>query len=116
MTQFKLNRNVFNKDKFGKTINLNFTELGEESVPGVFDLNLATIEDFFTLYDNLFYEIPKQGSSNSHEFIIQTSNDYVEIALINDEINDLIEEINDLREENLNLRGELTGSLPTPPV
>ena len=43
-------------------------------VLNVFDLNLATIKDFFTLYSNFFYEIPKEGETNSHTFLIPVCN------------------------------------------
>lgn len=107
--KFKLNKHVFNKDKFDKTINTDFSEFKDSPQFKFFDLSLASINDFFTLYSNFFYEIPKYGDSNSHEYIIKTSNNYINIENLNDEMNDFIEEIDELRKENLQLRTEISG-------
>jgi hypothetical protein len=106
----KLDREVFDKESFKNTINTNFEEFGEQPLdPSFFDINLATIEDFFNLYDKLFFEIPKFGESNSHEYLINTSKDYIgfeETQELVDEINDLLEEINELRIANIILLQE----------
>ena len=71
---------------------------------------MATVEDFFTLYDNFFFEIPKEGDINSHRFLFKESGDYINAELINEEIQALLQEIVELRQENLELRQEqITG-------
>ena len=100
----KLNRQVFDKDKFKETINTEFNQLVEQPDPTFFDLELATIEDFFTLYNKFFFEIPKLGETNSHEFLIKESTEYVGFEAVNEEIQALLDEIAALREENLELR------------
>ena len=100
----KLNRQVFNKQKFKETIDTRFTQLVEQPDPTFFDLNLATIEDFFTLYTKFFFEIPKLGEVNSHEYLIKESTEYVGFEAVNSEIQALLDEIAALREENLELR------------
>jgi hypothetical protein len=99
-----LNRQVFDKDKFTKTVNTEFTQLVEQPNPTFFDINLATIEDFFTLYNNFFFQIPKNGESNSHEFLVKESSQYIDFQSNNEEINALLDEIAQLRQENLELR------------
>ena len=102
-----LNRQVFNKQKFNNTVDTTFSELGvQQQDPSFFDLNLATVDDFFTLYNRLFFEIPKEGNINSHTFLIKESGDYVGAQQVNEEIQALLQEIADLREENLTLRQE----------
>ena len=49
-----LTRLVFNKQKFQNTVDTEFTQLVEVPDETFFDINLANIEDFFTLYQNLF--------------------------------------------------------------
>ena len=105
METVNLNRQVFNKQKFNDTVNTTFSELGvQQQDPSFFDLNLATVDDFFTLYNRLFFEIPKEGAINSHTFLVKESGDYVGSQQVNEEIQALLQEIADLREENLTLR------------
>ena len=105
METVNLNRQVFNKQKFNDTVDTTFSELGvQQQDLSFFDINLATVEDFFTLYNRLFFEIPKEGAINSHTFLIKESGDYVGAQQVNEEIQALLQEIADLREENLALR------------
>ena len=100
-----LNRQVFNKQKFKDTVNTSFTQLGaQQPDPSFFDINLATIPDFWILYDKFFYEIPKEGATNSHRYLAQTSGDYADFERIQEEINALLDEISELRVENVELR------------
>jgi len=99
-----LNRQVFDKDKFNKTIDTQFSQLVEVPNPTFFDINLATVEDFFTLYNNFFFQIPKFGETNSHEYIVKESGQYINIQSDSEEINALLDEISQLRQENLEIR------------
>jgi hypothetical protein len=99
-----LNRQVFDKTKFNETVDTSFTQLVQQPDPTFFDLNLATIEDFFTLYNKFFFEIPKEGEVNSHTYLIQESSDYVGFDANNEEIQALLDEIATLRQENLQLQ------------
>ena len=105
MENVNLNRQVFNKQKFNDTVDTTFSELGvQEQDLSFFDLNLATVDDFFILYNKLFFEIPKEGAINSHTFLVKESGDYVGSQQVNEEIQALLQEISDVREENLELR------------
>tara|TARA_Y100000385_G_scaffold111271_1_gene115502 strand:- start:278 stop:826 length:549 start_codon:yes stop_codon:yes gene_type:complete len=99
-----LNRQVFDKDKFNETVDTNFTQLLTTPDPVFFDLDLATLKDFWLLYDKFFYDIPKLGDLESHEFLAKTSGEYAGADLIAAEIQALLDEIAELREENLELR------------
>ena len=100
MIKLDLNKKVFNKEIYSKTIDTNFKELG--IIPVTEDLsNTISIEDFFDNYNSIFYSIPKSGETNSHEFLIKTSGDYINFEQNNEQILALQEEIASLREENL---------------
>ena len=101
-----LTRNVFDKTSFNKTIDTSFSQLGLKNAPNpsFFDVNLATIPDFWILYDKFFYDIPKEGATNSHRYLAQTSGDYADFERIQEEINALLDEISELRVENVDLR------------
>ena len=111
MTLIVLNRQVYNKDKFDDTIDNKFTQLVDQPDLSTFDINLATQEDFWILYDKYFYEIPKEGDINSHSYLIQTSSEYTNTSANNEEIEALLQEIAELRQENLELQQEFVNSL-----
>ena len=100
-----LNRDAFNKTAFNNTVNTNFTEL-DQLPPDLsfFDPNLATVNDFFNIYQNLFFEIPKFGTTNSHEYLVVESTAYTNFIENQEQIDALLEEIVDLREQNLQLQ------------
>ena len=101
-----LNRQVFDKTKFNETVDTSFTQLVSQPDPTFFDLNLATVEDFFTLYEKFFFQIPKEGEVNSHIYLIKESSDYVGFQANSEDIQALLDEIAQLRQENLLLRQE----------
>lgn len=108
MRKFPINiiTEQFAKNKFDKVVNTNFTQL-VPSTPEV--VGEPTIEDFFNLYEKLFYEIPITGE-NSHTTLIERSSEYTDynnqsesIRLLLEEINDLQDQINNLTLENIKL-------------
>ena len=94
-------KKVFNKAEYEKTINTSFNDLGVSSITEDIE-NTTTTEQFFQLYDELFYEIPLLGSSNSHEYLVRTSGEYINFDQNSELIEALQQEITALREENLN--------------
>ena len=107
----KLDREVFDKQKFKDTVNTSFSELSSKPDPKFFDLDLATLKDFWLLYDKFFYDIPKLGETESHEYLAKTSGEYANSEKIQAEIQALLDEIASLREENLELRQEMINNL-----
>jgi len=118
MANVNLNKEIYQKDQFQKVINTNFTQLVNttsqvtSSVSSLENTNLR-INQFFTDYQDLFFDIPKFGETNSHEYLIKTSGEYVgTLSFPDDTIQALIDEINDLREQNLELRQQIiSGSI-----
>jgi len=102
-----LKRQVFDKAKFNETVNTNFTQLKSELDPQFFDLSLATLDDFWSLYEKFFYDIPKDGDINSHLYLVKTSGEYIDYTPQKEEIEALLEEIAELRTENLEVRQEI---------
>jgi hypothetical protein len=96
-------RQAFDKVKFNQTVDTSFTQLGVTEVDlSFFDPNLATVGDFFSIYNNLFFLIPKTGP-NSHTTLIDESSDYTNYLPNQAEIQALLDEITELREQNLQL-------------
>ena len=75
MSQIPIEKQVFDKDQFGKVIDTEFTQLinQQTEIPSP----TFTLEDFFTLYNQLFYDISPTGETNSHEFLVQQSGEYI---------------------------------------
>ena len=89
----QLVRETFNRKEFNDTIN-------------------TTVGDFFTIYQNLFYSIPKGNiisgeEINSHIFLIERSTAYTNFVSQQEEIDALAQEITDLRAQNLELVADM---------
>ena len=96
-----LNKKVYDKNSYNKTIDTKFRELGVTSI--VDDLSATiSVDTFFENYNQIFYQIPKNGEFNSHEFLAKTSGDYVNFLQVNEQLLALQQEISTLRQENLN--------------
>ena len=91
--KIKLGKRGFVRGSYKNTIDTTFSQLIPPTPP---IQEVATVEEFFELYQTLFYEIPSEGSINSHPFIIQRSTEEKE-----QDIQILLEEITKLREELL---------------
>jgi len=63
------NKTIYSKVSFENKIDTEFNELTANQVS-------VSVEEFFDLYNEMFFDIPKEGE-NSHSTIIQTSLDYV---------------------------------------
>jgi hypothetical protein len=98
--KINLNKNVFNKQDFLNTVNTSFTQL---VLPITLPTPVFTVDDFFVQYENLFFQIPKEGDINSHQYLVERSGAYIEFNRVNEEIQALLEEITQLRQENLEL-------------
>ena len=101
MAKVKLNKTVFDKGKFEQTVDTSFSQLVTKPEQKFFDISLASVDDFFAIYTNLFYDIPKEGEFNSHTYLIKESTEYVGFDEINEDIQALLDEITKLREESL---------------
>jgi len=113
-TSLTLVRTGFNKEAFDATFSTAFTQLGvPEQDLSFFDPNLATVDDFFTIYSNLFFLIPKFGEINSHEYLVKESSEYIEFQANQAEIQALLDEIAELRETNLQLQIDMAEILTT---
>jgi len=104
--EINFNKTVFNKAQYIKTIDTAFSELGVTTVQEQLDTQ-PTVEEFFSLYNQLFYEIPEFGEINSHEFLIQQSSEYINFEANQETIDKLQEEISILREELLDSQKQI---------
>ncbi len=87
-------KTVFSKNSFNRNVNVSFKELNQVTPP-------IDLSAFFRTYNNLFFDIPKEGEQ-SHNSIIKQSTDY-----IRDYIDPKDEVIRDLEEQIRQLELEL---------
>ena len=96
-------RAIYDKNRFSKVIETQFRELNSPELvaPEV------TIEEFFALYDELFFDIPKEGDIDSHRYILQREAEYLGVKFADDvDIQALLQEITDLRQQLLTAETE----------
>ena len=113
-TNINLNKKVFNKRDYQKTINTSFTQLDVQSIQEQID-NQPTVQEFFDLYNELFYEINELGENNSHEYLIKTSSQYINFEENDELVQALQNEIAQLREELLGTQQQLADNTTTSP-
>ena len=115
--QVNLNKTVYSKTQFERVIDISFTQLVETPTVTPAAIPAVTTAEFFQNYQEIFYQIPKFGDINSHEYLIKTSQAYIgSNSVDNETIQALVDEITQLRQENLDLQQQIlnqsiTGSI-----
>ena len=108
MEIINLTKQELARGQYTQVINTSFTQL----IPTV-PTNIAptiSVQEFFGYYSALFFQIPEFGDVNSHQYIINTSTEYIGETGTDDTTQALIDEITQLREENLELQQQLFDS------
>jgi hypothetical protein len=103
-----LTKTVYEKNQYQKVIDTSFTQLVLPTALSPTASFLPSLDEFFGYYNELFFDIPKFGETNSHEYLVKTSEDYIGTTnIVNDEIQALIDEVTELRQENIELQQRL---------
>lgn len=97
MANYSLNKTVYNRRDYTNVIDTSFTQFTPPTPPRE---DTITVEEFFGYYNKIFYDIPTMGSINSHEYLIKTSGQYINVTT-NDETQILLDEITSLRQQLL---------------
>ena len=113
MAKVSLNKIEYNKNQYQKVIDTSFTQLIQPPTPTPESIPSISVAEFFNNYQEIFFQIPKFGDINSHEYIIKTSQEYIGSSNIQDDtIQALIDEITQLRQENFELQQQIiSGSI-----
>ena len=106
-----LQKQVYDRNQYKQVIDTSFTQLVQPTTQDTSSA-LPSVNQFFDYYNQLFFDIPKFGETNSHEYLIKTSTEYIGASsVVNDELQALIDEVTELRQENLDLQQQLLGSI-----
>ena len=98
-------KKTYSKTEYSKVIDTKFSQLGVVSLNEQIE-NTVTVNQFFESYNNLFYDIPALGETNSHEYLIKTSGEYINFDQDSQEIEALRAEITSLRRDLLQAQVE----------
>jgi hypothetical protein len=99
MSKIPVQKTVFSKDSYSKLIDTQFHQLLNQGV--VEETPSFTVDDFFNLYNQLFYQMPREGDTNSHTAILKREADYLGVNISQDDIQALLDEITSLRQQLL---------------
>lgn len=102
----EFNKQVYNKNQYEKVIDTSFKQLGIQPIQEQIE-NQPTVNDFFEMYNELFYDIPETGDINSHEYLIRKSSEYIGFEANQEEIEALQNEISQLRTELLDAQKQI---------
>ena len=89
-------KRVYQKQPFNEVVDRQFHEFGQQPTESV-----KTVDQFFVDYENLFYQIPVEGSINSHEYLIKKSSELYRINTSTEDIQPLLDEITLLRSQSV---------------
>jgi hypothetical protein len=107
MDKIKLNKKGFEKVQYKRVINTEFKQLVSTPTPEPIQTIAEKISIFFSQYEELFYDISKQGENSSHEYLIKQSTAYTNLELVDEDVQALLDEITSLREKNLELEQQV---------
>lgn len=93
-------KEVLGRATYNKVVDTSFSELITVTT-GSAESPQITVEEFFNLYNNLFFQIPATGEVNSHEYLVARSTEYLGGGVLTDNERAYIEEINSLRQQLL---------------
>lgn len=97
MNDIKIQKTVFNATEFNKVVDTSFSTFTQPVV----EEDTDTVENFFRLYEKLYFVIPPEGEVDSHEYLIRRSSELVDFEKTTEEIQPLLDEISQLREQLL---------------
>ena len=101
--EIQIKKTVYRRDQFDKVIDRNFTTFSQP--PAVEDE--ITLEEFFELYEQFYFEIPLEGDRNSHRYLLQRSSEVVDFERDTQDIQPLLDEIATLRTQILEYQQQL---------
>jgi len=99
--EVNLIKEVYGRNTFTRVVDTSFSELYTPITASVAPSQQITIDEFFDLYNELFFDIPATGEINSHEFLVARSTEYLGGGVLTDNEKAYIEEINSLRQQLL---------------
>lgn len=101
--EIRLSKTVLDRRKFNTVVDSSFKTFTKPAPQQDPD----TVEELFRLYDKLFFSIPVNGATNSHEYLVTRSSEVFSTEEKSAEIQPLLDEIAQLRQELLDANQEI---------
>ena len=99
--KIKINKTVYDKNSYERLVDTKFSQIGAPPTPEQIKNTQPTTNQFFKLYNELFYDIPEEGDIDSHKYLIEKSSEYINYEANSEEIAALQDEIAQLRQQLL---------------
>ena len=99
--EVNLIKEVYSRNTFTRVVDTSFSELYTPVTASIAPSQQITVDEFFDLYNELFFDIPATGEINSHEYLVARSTEYLGGGVLTDNEKAYIEEINSLRQQLL---------------
>lgn len=96
-----LEKTQLSKRNFTSTVDTSFSFFVEPPVE-----EQPTVESFFELYEDLYFQIPTEGDTNSHRYLVEQSSQFLDVEKDLTQIQPLLDEIAQLRQQVLDLQRE----------
>jgi NAD-dependent SIR2 family protein deacetylase len=99
----KVEKTVFNITEFNKVVDTKFNTFVQPPTGSA----INNIDEFFRMYEDLYYVIDVTGPTNSHEYLVRKSSELLDFDVTTQNIQPLLDEIAQLRQVNLGLNQQL---------
>ena len=96
---------ILSKKTYANVIDRTFKEL--LIFTPITESSIATIDDFFNMFNEIFYSIQKEGETASHRYIYKKVSDYLGEFSSQIDVQELLDEINTLNQQLLDTTTEL---------
>ena len=101
--EIKIQKKVYDPKTFNKVVDRDFKTFAQPA-----DVETeVTVEEFFAIYDDLYFEIPLEGDSRSHQFLVTKSSELLDYEKDTSDIEPLLDEIALLRQQILTLNEQI---------
>lgn len=91
--EIKIQKTVYKEQDFTKVVDRSFKSFTKPAIAQDTD----TAEELFRLYNKLYFSIPVNGASNSHEYLVKKSSELYKFDQVTEDIQPLLDEIASLR-------------------
>lgn len=92
-----IRKTALSKAEFAKVVNTEFKTFVKEQPEALED----RLDEFFRLYEDLYFQIPVEGAFKSHTYLVERSSELVKVEQDETVIQPLLDEIAQLREQLL---------------
>ena len=99
----RIQKESYRSDQFNNLVDREFKTFIKPAI----EIDTDTIEEFFRLYDKLFFTIPIEGEINSHQYILQRSSELTDFEKTTEDIQPLLDEIAQLRQQLLDANQQI---------